>query len=211
MSKTSLQLSALCGLIAPVVFVIVVLVLAGAQPGYSHLHQYISELGAIGEINAVWVNYLGIFWFGLSLILFAPAFYQLIRPGKRASTVCGALVLTGIGFIVLAVSPCDAGCSLNSPSLMAQIHNNAAIICFVLMISVTGVLSVRRVTGYQPTFYYSFCLIMTVLLVFSFIKINLIGYQGPYAGLFQRLFIGIFSIWLICTAWLALRKIALKH
>ncbi len=196
---------------APVVFAAVVMVVADAQPGYSHLHQYISELGAAGEINAFWLNYLGIFWFGLSLVVFVPAFYQLIRPGARALAVCGALALTGIGFMVLAVFPCDVGCSLNNPSSVAQVHNNVAVACFVLMIAVTGILGVRRVTGYQPAIYYSFCLLVTVLLVFGFIKISLMGYQGPYIGLFQRLFIGTFCIWLMCTAWLALRKAATKH
>lgn len=211
MSKTSLQFSAICALTSPIIFATVVCVIANLQPGYSHIHQYISELGALGEANALRLNYLGIFWFGLSLIIFIPAFYQLIRPGSRASAVCGLLILTGIGFMVLAVYPCDVGCSLNNLSLTAQIHNNAAIMSFVLMIAVTGTLSVRRFSGHQPAVYYAFCLVITVLLAFIFIKIMLVGYQGAYAGLFQRLFIGVFSVWLIGSAWLALGKIMVKH
>lgn len=202
MAVRLLRSTALLGLITPLWFGLLVIVLGQLQPGYSHRDQYISELGAAGAPHAGWLNYLGIFWFGLALLVFIPAFYRLVQPGRRARVACALLALTGIGLLLLAQFPCDAGCSLVNPSITAQVHNTAAISTFIAMIAVTATLGVRSFSGGHSDVYYRFCLLIAFLLTLCFIKIMLMGYQVPYAGLFQRVFIGLFSLWLMVTAWL---------
>ncbi len=47
------------GVIGPVLFTLVVVVAAAMRADYSHVHQFISELGATGSSHADFMNYAG--------------------------------------------------------------------------------------------------------------------------------------------------------
>jgi hypothetical protein len=96
---------------------------AGAvtQP-YSHVSQYISELGAIGAPYANLVNLAGFLTIGLATAVFACATYAAL--GTTAVHRAGAICLLGIslGYLLAAFAPCDPGCPAVGSSRQA-VHN----------------------------------------------------------------------------------------
>lgn len=89
-----------------VIFVAAWLIAGALEPGYSHIEQYVSELGADGAENPGIVN-AGIFVLGLSFVALAFA-VRPVLPRRAASDVAvAALVLMGLGFVASALLPLD--------------------------------------------------------------------------------------------------------
>ena len=75
------KLLALCGIAGPIIFALVVLILASLTPGYSHVADYMSELGATGAPYALFMNTLGFFLLGIMMIAFALGLHHGIKEG----------------------------------------------------------------------------------------------------------------------------------
>lgn len=108
---------------------LLVLIVAGgaAWPGYSHVSQFISELGATGAPQARLVNLGGFLPVGVLLTLFAVlSAFLAPRSGPR---VAGFLLLAlfAVGYLGAAFFPCDVGCRPATPSFSQMMHNLAGL------------------------------------------------------------------------------------
>ena len=120
-----------CGIVGPIFYTIVLFILGALWPGYSHLTQYMSELGSVGAPHAIVMNTLGFPLLGLILVAFSIALYRGIKKG-RASWIGPALVaLSGIGLILSGFFRCDPGCV--DVSITGRIHSYAAILAALPM------------------------------------------------------------------------------
>lgn len=123
MSYSRPRLTACLGL-AAAGWTLGVTLLGGAlRPGYSHLSQYISELGESGAANGGWVSLVGFAPIGV----FVLGFLALAAPQLPASrwrnpaVVCLAFV--GVAYLVAAVARCEPGCSGRSTAQL--VHDSA--------------------------------------------------------------------------------------
>ncbi len=114
--------AASCGLAAVVLAVLVPVVGARGELAYSHVSQFISELGAVGAANPTLVSVAGFAPIG-GLVLAFLAFASGVLPRSRRSTA-GLLCLSAVGaaYLASAVFPCDAGCP-RSGSFAQTVHN----------------------------------------------------------------------------------------
>lgn len=93
-------------------------------PGYSHVSQYISELGAIDARHGGLVS-LGTFLpAGVLLVLTCLALMTRVPPTRLARAGLGLVALVGVSWVVAAFAPCDAGCPAEGSPRQA-IHNLA--------------------------------------------------------------------------------------
>lgn len=104
--------------------VLVIVVWAGAvTPGYSHVSQFISELGATDARSEMLVRFAGFLPAGLLLLAFcAVAFKALPKSGAAVFGLIG-LAIYAAGYVTSAFFPCDPGCRPSEPSLSQVIHN----------------------------------------------------------------------------------------
>jgi hypothetical protein len=88
-------------------------VLAGAlEPGYSHLDQAFSELGARDARHPAITNAAYVVM-GLALVGLAPALAAVL-PRRRAASVAAALfALSGVAFVAVALLPLDCGLTVD--------------------------------------------------------------------------------------------------
>ena len=93
-----LRLLALCGIVAPISFTTVVVVLGSIQPGYSHLSQTISSLGDIGAPNAAIQN-INFVVTGMLTLAFALGLQRGIGDGKGSKVGPALVALWGMGLI----------------------------------------------------------------------------------------------------------------
>lgn len=108
--STALMLTAICGILGPVFYFIVIAVIGSLHPNYSHISQSMSELGSVGAPYAVIINTLGFPLLGLFLIVFSIGIDRGIER-NRASKIGPALVtLSGLALIMTGIFRCDPGC-----------------------------------------------------------------------------------------------------
>jgi hypothetical protein len=113
---------AITGLLAPLVFFLAALAASALHPGYDHLKNFVSELGATGAPAAGIMNFGGFLVYGLLMTAFAWAVHRGIRADPGGWLGPAVLALYGLAYVGLALAPCDAGCQAAAPSLHHRLH-----------------------------------------------------------------------------------------
>lgn len=110
-----------CGVLSLLVLAVAAVAGGLASPGYDHLTQYISELGATGAPTSRGVSLAFIVSGGL-----LAAFWLLcagLFPRSLLSILgFGLSTLNGVGLLLGGVFRCDAGCAVENPSLSGILH-----------------------------------------------------------------------------------------
>ena len=189
--------------IGPVVFISAIVVSGLLQPSYSHLSQFISELGAENAPNQLYMNYFGIIPFGFSICLFSFAgiFYSKPKAQKLAFII---LSLTGILFVIAGIFNCDEGCTFEDMSQKSIIHNMSAFSAFLLSILVQLLVGILVFTK-RRTRLNKYSFLAGIIGIILFFLISKVGIYSEFRGLFQRLFLTNFLVWLIVSGSLILK------
>ncbi len=102
-----------------------------AYDNYSHVSQFISELGATGSPNGSWVNYLG--FIPTQVYLLAFIFVSISVLPKTKTNMIGIFFVGIYAFTlgVAAVFPCDFECRPKDPSISHLIHIYSALLGYL--------------------------------------------------------------------------------
>lgn len=203
--KTIDQVLLKSGLLIPAWLFVGVALTALAYPGYSHLDQAMSLLGAQGAPThgfSAWVNN---FPLGVLFGLFAVGVARRFAGSWVALLSAGFILLHGLASFGTGYFPCDAGCEPAVPSESQMAHNLAGLVMFVSL-TVAMVLWVfigKRQLG-SPWFavFSGTCVnvsIVTVLMMGRALD------EGHLFGLYQRLNYGVCVLWVAALAVMALR------
>lgn len=115
------------------VVVVLMTVMAGAlTPGYSHVSQYISELGARGAPWEMAVRFAGFLPAGMLLLGFCVLAHRALPRSRDVTWGLAGLAVYAAGYLVAAVFPCDPGCRPAEPSLAQAIHNAVGLFGYLL-------------------------------------------------------------------------------
>ncbi|MEQ8927936.1 MAG: DUF998 domain-containing protein [Fulvivirga sp.] len=175
-----------------VLFWIACILTAFLHPNYSHLSQYISELGAKNAPSNWLMNYFGILPMGLALVLFGIASWENELVNKTTNVL---FVISGLLFALLAFFNCDVGCSFQYLSTEAIIHNQLAMFAFLLFLMIELIHLIR-------TYVKASKLEIPTLIAFVFGVISLYyliseGIYSDYKGLYQRMYLLSFHFWFL--------------
>jgi hypothetical membrane protein len=189
----------LAGIAAPVAHGIAVLVAGSLQADYSHLHQFISELGASGTQYRAVMNYGGIVPAGILTVFFSIGMYR--RLTGRFAFALGSLLVTvmGIARLTAGIFPCDPGCPVVEMSRAAQLHAGFGFLSFCCGVLAPLLLAFGlRVHGRGRLFWLSlgvglFSAVLLVLLLWM-------GPGTPYVGAVQRLMLVLTYGWVVTVA-----------
>ena len=193
MRTTIVHILALCGVIGPVLFTLVLLVLGILAAPYNHVTQYMSELGATGAPFALAMNLVGFIMVGCCIILSALGLHQGIGKGICSKGGPILLLCSGIGFILTGLFPCDPHCI--TVSLIGTLHGYAALLAQMALILAILPFSFRfkNVKGWIN--YDRFSLVMFFLSVFLAALYQSYFFE-EHTGLLQRLSFGVPLLWL---------------
>lgn len=189
------RLLAICGIIGPIFFTTVVVILGLLRPGYSHLAQAVSELGEVGAPNAI-VQDINFIMLGLLTLAFAFGLHLGIGAG-RGSKIGPALlavfaVVAGVGNGLL---PCDPGCKF--VTLTGIMHNITGLTGFVAFIATALTIARRLREDSLWQRYSSYSLVTGVFAVLFLVLFILSSEFFPaWRGGFQRLFVGAMLLWI---------------
>lgn len=182
-------------LFGPLIFTAVVVLASLLREDYSHVTQFVSELGATSSSRAGLMNYLGFVPGGLGLVAFGIALGR--RPSKSRTTraATSLLVFFGAGVAASGIISCDPGCPQGGGSRENFVHDKIGPVSFLCAIVATGLLglSFRREPGRRGFSVYS---VSTSLVAFCFL-ILLAGSLETRAltGFWQRLLVAALFSW----------------
>lgn len=193
----------LCGLVAPILWAVVIVVAGALRPGFEHLGQYISELGERGADNAALMRYGGFVATGLLHLGYAAALGATLGRSSRrralALLVAVLVAMNGLGRIGAGVFSCEPGCE-GAESATQRLHHGAASLAF-LSIAAAALLGGRLFRGeraLQGLAGYSVLSGAAGLLFLALMSAG--GALDAYVGLFERLASGVLSLWVLVTA-----------
>ena len=181
------RLLAICGIVGPAQFIVVILVFGLLRPGYDPIRQYMSELGAVGAPNAI-AFIMPEFLLGLMMIAFAFGLHRGISEGQGSKLAPILIVISGVGWIGGSIFRCDVGCV--NESVTGTLHGLIGMFGpLPLLIAPLAILPrLKKDSRWQS--YRPFSLIMGALAVSFFcvmFSAELSPALEPYRGLLQRL------------------------
>ena len=190
-------------------FVLIVLVAGFATPGYSHLHQALSELGAQDAPLDWLVRWAGFIPLGISFVLYAFQSHRLFSN----SLPFHLFLLTGLAVIIAGVFPTDP--HGRRDTLAGMVHALAGITLLCLLSLTPLVMSFKRLYRNPPQIRLLIFSFVMGLIVTSFfvmlpngISPQLVEFHRrilgayfetwyPLHGLHQRLLLALYFLWLI--------------
>ena len=116
------QLLLLLPIVSFIWFFMTILLGGLAYDNYSHMSQFISELGATGAPNGTLVNYLGFIPTQLFLLTFIFICVSVIPKTKTNMTGLFFIGIYAFALGIAAVFPCDFECRPTVPSMSHLIH-----------------------------------------------------------------------------------------
>lgn len=173
----------LCGVLGPINFFIITLILGLIYPNYDFIPQYISELGAVGSPVKDPMNIIGLMITGVLLGLFSIPMYK--RIGRNLSGKIGTffLLLSGIGMIGIGIYPCDSYCINYSPAgLMHELTTMFTFACAVISLFFIGHSIKKDKYLKWLSIYFFSAAILTIVFIYAFAFL-----ETDYAGLFERI------------------------
>ncbi len=197
-ARWNVKVHALCGIEAPILFTLMVLIEGFLVRGYSQVSQPISDLGAYSLYGSYAVLQNLNFWaFGV-LVLTLAVGLGLALP--RSEAVSSSLAIFG----VLAFS---AGVFPDQPyPYPGYVHSISSIVAFMLVIASQFFLwrRLRRATGEERAVWgrhgtYS---LVSGILSFCLLLVFILGLpqSSPFYGAGQRVFVAVPWLWIGVTA-----------
>jgi len=181
----------MCGIIGPFLFTFLLITAGLLRPGYSHITQFISELGAVGTPNAI-VQQSNFVVSGLLSIAFAVGLYRGTRDGKAAKLGSVFVAVMGVGVVGAGIFSEDPNFTWHA-SLTNQMHSLASHTAFIAMIIAPLLIwrGSKNDNRWQP--YRSYSAITGIVLLGLYLGTP---FTSPWIGAYQRLYVGIFSLWI---------------
>jgi hypothetical protein len=190
------------GLTAPVLDVLITAWLAALDPDYSHLRQFMSELGETGRPHAAvfsaWCVLYGLLFAG-----FAVALARELGGNRHSCLGPGALLVVAACSVLLGFFPCDPGCAGETTS--ARVHilvgevATAAIVAAPFL-AWLGMWGDERWRGHRVLALVSGVLLAAVAGWLAVCHYAGLGRAACALGAAQRLFLGILYVWVEVVA-----------
>lgn len=191
--KSSVRWLALAGFVGQVIFWGVIFVLGALVPGYSHVSNFISELGAVNAPYAP-VQRVNFGVIGVSVLALAIGLDRWNRMGWRHWIGVILLGLTGIGVISAGVFQADLA---NEQAMTNLYHGLSSLLAFLSALVGIPIVTWRLARdGQWPA--YSHRLLpagVAVLLIAGFVIFRL-STGTWWVGLGQRIYVALITIWL---------------
>lgn len=189
----------LCGLLAPILWASAIAVCGSMRPGYSHLTQYISELGERGSSTEFIMRYAGFVPTGLMHVAFAAFLYAAFKGSRLAAFAAALVAINGLARVGAGMFPCETGCE-GAGLISQRLHNLSATIGFFALIGATVIWGIllRRYEQLRVLSFYSIG--SGILgLVFLVLMSTSTGSRAG-TGLYECLASGVLSLWILVFA-----------
>lgn len=194
------------GVLAPLLRFGMILLLGAAHPTYSQTRDFISELGAPDAAFPGLMNYLGIAFVGLLLLIFSVPLRQSQPPGPLRTVGSLLLGFSGLAFIAIGLLPCDRpGCAVSDPSAIMQGHIVAGLTAMTAQTLAPLAFGLRTISGTGARWYATISLLLGLAAMLALALLFGLGSRLSVPGLLQKIFQFSTDLWVLVSAVFALR------
>jgi hypothetical protein len=189
-----------CGIAAPVLYVVTAIVGAALRPNdYSHIVNAISELLSNGAPNKAILDVIFNIYNAL-LLAFAIGAYSALKNFPRITRVAlGILIVIQILSFSWGFFPMDPlGTEATFAGTMHNVLGGVVALATIVMPLLMG-LGTRRLDGFKRYATYSF-ISSAIIFVSGLTGVILAGQGIQLFGLFERITIGSYEVWIFVTA-----------
>ncbi|MDF2626968.1 MAG: hypothetical protein K0R39_799 [Symbiobacteriaceae bacterium] len=190
-----------CGILAPIAYVVTVIYGAAITPGYSHVAHAISSLVEAGA-PLRWKIDPGFILYNCLLLAFAAGLLREVTAARRPGTLVGAaLALTVVPILSLLMYFFPQDPIGSAPTTAGTVHLILALGTAVLTI-LTMLLTGAGARRYLPLQHLRRFAVWNALFVFITGGMSTAGMalKSPYFGIFERMTIGGFELWVLVLA-----------
>ena len=183
------------GVVGPILFVVVIAVAGALRPDYSHISNFISELGATGTSRAWLINYAGFVPAGLMLLGFGLALGHQLRRHHLSPIAAVLVIAFAVGMTTSGIASCDLGCPQGTGTLENRVHDNIAPVAFLSLIIGVAIFGfqVRRIPRWRGLSAYS---LLSSAVAFGLMATLVASIEArEFTGLWQRLLLGVLFLW----------------
>ena len=191
------RLLAICGIIGPIVYAIIVIILGFLHPDYNHVTQYMSELGAVGAPYAIIMDTVGLPLLGLLMIFFAFGLHRGIGEDKGAKIGPTLVAVSGTALVMTGIFPCDPGCA--DVTFVGNMHSVFATIAGFAMLLAPIAISPRLRNDYRWQGYLVYSLATVVVAGIISAVFGLMIFEAwtrALEGALQRISMGLLLLWI---------------
>jgi hypothetical protein len=193
-----------CGIAAPILYVLTVIIGAALRRDYSHIVNAISELLSNGAPNKAVLDIIFNIY-NVLLLAFAIGGYMALKNAPRPCRIAMGIF---IGIQILSFSwgffPMDPlGAAATFAGTMHNVLGGVVVLATILMPLLMR-LGLRRIDGFQKYAAYSF-VASAIIFVSGLTGVILAGQGIHVFGFFERITIGSYEVWLFMTALLLLK------
>lgn len=171
------------------------IVIAGHfYPHYSHIAQFISELGATGSPYGTYVNYLGFIPTELFILGFVLISYSVLPRTKSNTIGLIFIAIYGGTLGIAAFFPCDFECKPDVPTLSHSIHMASAFPGYLCGIIAMFCISSGSMPWSKSKTFKFVGYVLAILALFAFLNLDP---SSKIVGLNQRILELSMYSWLI--------------
>jgi hypothetical membrane protein len=187
------RLLAICGIIGPVSYAIVLITLGSLEPGYSHVTQTMSTLGSPVARHPIIMNIAGFGLLGLMIVALALGLDRGIRDGKGSKIGPGLVAVSGAAVGMLGIFHSEPGAE--SPTAMGTMHSVFVLIGgFALLLAPLAISPrLKRDEQWQSYVAYSLGTVVVASVVAALYASNVFE---SWKGIIQRMAMAVLLIWL---------------
>ncbi len=193
----------LCGVLAPVMMMIVIFVLGQITPDYNPISDSVCQMGTPDKPYAIVLNG-GYITYGILMSAAAYGLHRSISSTTTAKRMTLLLCIHAVGTMLLGVFPDSLDLApkhLNDDLL----HNIVSAVSYIPLLA--GIFVFRKIAQQEKALRAIGILgIVVVLVNLPVPVINMFGFFKPISGLLQRILVGASFSWLALTFFLLYRK-----
>ncbi len=191
-NQRGLKFYAICGIIAPIIFWVMVIIESILRPGYSQYYNFVSDLG-VGPLAIIQnINFI---IFGILTIILAIGLRKGLPIQQSRSLNIGVwfVILFALGVLLAGIFP--------ESYLSANPHNYISATAFVAIIAAQLLFwqGLKNEDSNIWSRYATYSLISGLLSLILVILLKVAIFYGFYPGLSQRAFLLVSWIWIGIT------------
>lgn len=193
LSSKSQKLLLGSGIISPIIYFTLMILLGFFEPEYDHISQSMSELGAIGAKYAIIMNTLGFPLVGFLLISFSIGLHYKMPTGKFTLLGPSLMIISSSSLFLTGVFRCDPGCI--DTTIVGVTHSIFATIAAILMM-VSPITLIPRIYK-DPIWSHYIWFFWVISLLTSLVSLLYIFPSfDSYKGILQKIAMGIPLFWI---------------
>ena len=185
------------GFVGPMVFAGLVIILGALYPGYSHVSQTVSVLGAADAPHKAIMNALGFPLLGLCVIALGAGVEVCFKRKGVGRTGPALLAVCGTALVMIAIFNADPGDI--DVSWRGMTHTAFSVVSEVsfAIAPVFIAMGLFRDVKWKAYSAYSYA---TAIITLLFALVSVLGIVDTRVGLFQRMSMGIPMLWMMVTS-----------